>query len=235
MEFEPEVLLNKIEAATEQLLATAASFNDADVREPSLPPGWSRGHVLTNVARNADGGTRMLTWARTGVQTSEYPSMATRAEQIEAGHHRSANALLADVHDSAVRYAVAYRSMPAEAWNRPLRWTSGKVRPAYRAADSRLTEVLVHHVDLRTSFRPENWPDDFVSTTMTTVISAFTTRKDIPALRLVATDVGTEHQLGTQDDALVVRGQQASLLAWLLGRSDGTECGESLPALPFLY
>ncbi|ROO52601.1 maleylpyruvate isomerase [Micromonospora sp. Llam0] len=235
MEFEPEVLLNKIEAATEQLLATAASFNDADVREPSLLPGWSRGHVLTHVARNADGGTRMLTRARTGVQTSEYPSMATRAAQIEAGHHRSAKTLLADVHDSAARYAVAYRSMPARAWSRPLRWTSGKVRPAYRAADSRLTEVLVHHVDLRTSFRPESWPDGFVSTTMTTVISAFTTRKDVPALRLVATDAGTEHQLGAQDDALVVRGQQASLLAWLLGRSDGTEFGESLPALPFLY
>jgi hypothetical protein len=34
--------------------------------------------------------------------------------------------------------------MPAEAWTRTLRWTSGRERAASWAADSRLTEVLVH-------------------------------------------------------------------------------------------
>jgi maleylpyruvate isomerase len=235
MDFEPGLLLSKITIATEDLLATAATFDDADVRRPSLLPGWSRGHVLTHIARNADGGSRMLGWARTGIETPEYASLATRSEEIEAGSRRTAKSLLADVRDSAARFADAYEAMPAGTWSRLLRWTSGKERPAYRAADARLTEVLVHHVDLRAGFRPGHWPGDFVRTMMDTVVSAFAGREHVPALHVIASDTGADYRLGAGDDALVVRGRQASLLAWLLGRSTGTELAKALPALPPLY
>jgi len=231
--FEP--LLGRIAAATEDLLATAATLDDAAVRRASLLPGWSRAHVLTHLARNADGGTRLLTWARTGVATPEYASPQARADEIEAGSHRSAEALLIDVRDSASRFAGAYAAMPAEAWSRPLRWTSGKERPAYRAADARLTEVLVHHVDLRAGFGPEHWPADFVSVLLGDVVAAFAGRTGVPALHLIASDTGAEYRLGAAADALVVRAGQAPLLAWLLGRSRGVKPGSDLPALPFLY
>src|SRR5947209_20220908 len=112
MVFEPHAVLGEITVATEQLLGTAMAFDDPDVREPSLLPGWTRGHVLTHLARNADGGTRILTWARTGEEIPEYPSMQARAEQIEAGQGRPARDLVADVRDSAARFARAYRAMP---------------------------------------------------------------------------------------------------------------------------
>ena len=67
--FDPAATLRQINAATGQLLQTVAQFTDADVRAPSLLPTWSRGHVLTHLARNADGGRRLLLWARTGVGT----------------------------------------------------------------------------------------------------------------------------------------------------------------------
>ncbi|MFI7596747.1 maleylpyruvate isomerase family mycothiol-dependent enzyme [Actinoplanes sp. NPDC049681] len=234
MSFEPRLLAGEIADATERLLATAEAFDDADVRRPSLLPGWSRGHVLTHIARNADGQTRMLTWARTGVETPEYPSMTARAEQIEAGQGRSARELFVDVRDSAARFAAAYEAMPEEAWARPLRWTSGKERPAYRAADARLIEVQVHHVDLRAGFGPDDWPGGFVTTAMATVTSAFAAREGVPELLLVASDTGTEYRLARHTTG-VVRGPQASLLAWLLGRSTGADLAEALPALPFLY
>ncbi|WP_051807795.1 maleylpyruvate isomerase family mycothiol-dependent enzyme [Actinoplanes subtropicus] len=232
MDFDPGLLLSKIMAATEQLLETAADFDDAGVRQPSLLPGWSRGHVLTHVARNADGGTRMLTWARTGLETPEYPSVRARAEEIEAGSGRPATALTADVRASASRFADAYAAMPGEAWSRLLRWTSGKQRPAYRAADARLTEVLVHHVDLRAGYQPRDWPADFVAGFLADVIAAFAGRTGVPSLYLIASDTGAGYRLGGHEGALVVRAEQASLLAWLLGRSKG---GNDLPALPFLY
>jgi maleylpyruvate isomerase len=47
--------LGRIQEATGRLLATAAALTDAQAREPSLLPGWTRGHVLTHIARNADG------------------------------------------------------------------------------------------------------------------------------------------------------------------------------------
>ena len=235
MAFEPDIVLEKITAATGRLLDTAATFTDDDVRRPSLLPGWSRGHVLTHVARNADGGTRLLTWARTGIETPEYASLEARAQEIEAGHRRSAGDLLADVRSSAGRFAVAYRAMPAEAWTRTLRWTSGKERAASRAADSRLTEVLIHHVDLRADYRPEDWPPDFVAEMLATVVSAFAGRADPPALRLIAAETGTEYLIGDPDAARTVEGAPTPLLAWLLGRSDGAELGAGLPRPPFLF
>ncbi|MFI9324466.1 maleylpyruvate isomerase N-terminal domain-containing protein [Kitasatospora aureofaciens] len=69
-------------AATGLLLRTAARLCDAGVRAPSLLPGWSRGHVLTHLARNADGGRRLPSWARTGVRTPlPGPGGAGRADR----------------------------------------------------------------------------------------------------------------------------------------------------------
>src|ERR1035441_5721059 len=53
--------LDRLGAATARLLATSAGFTDAQVREPSLLPGWTRGHGLSHVARNADGLDRKST------------------------------------------------------------------------------------------------------------------------------------------------------------------------------
>src|SRR5258708_13796348 len=80
--------LDRLAAATDRLLATATALSDAQAREPSLLPGWSRGHVLTHIARNADGMVNLLHWARTGTQTPMYTSAQSRAADIEAGPPR---------------------------------------------------------------------------------------------------------------------------------------------------
>jgi maleylpyruvate isomerase len=204
-----------------------------------LLPGWSRGHVLTHLARNADGGSRLLAWARTGVETAEYPSLAARAEQIAAGAGRSADELVADVRDSAARFAAEYERMPARSWERVIRWTAGQEHPAARAADSRLCEVLVHHADLRAGYTPQQWSTDFTSDMLNSVVASFALRNETPSMRLHATDSGLWYELGTAPEAPVIRGSESSLLAWLMGRSEGTglttQGDMALPAPPFLY
>jgi maleylpyruvate isomerase len=224
--------LARIVAATDALLATAARLDDADVRAPSLLPGWSRGHVLTHVARNADGGTRLLTWARTGVPSYEYPSPEARAAEIEAGAGRPAGELVEDVRQSAGRFAGACARMPDEAWERTVQWTTGARHPAARATEARLTEVLVHHVDLGAGFTPRDWPAGFVSDLLASVTASYARRGDAPDLRLRATDTGEEHG----DGDIHVTGAATSLLAWLLGRAPGTGLtGAEGVTLPFLY
>lgn len=49
------------------LIMGAGGLTDADAPAPSLLPGWTRGHVPTHLARNAEGGVRLLGWARTAV------------------------------------------------------------------------------------------------------------------------------------------------------------------------
>jgi maleylpyruvate isomerase len=237
--FDPAATLAEITDATARLLETVEVLDDPAVRQPSLLPGWSRGHVLTHLARNADGGRRLLSWARTGVQTPEYASMAARAADIEAGAGRPVRELAADVRDSAAAFAQEYARMPAAAWDRLVRWTAGKQRPAARAADSRLTEVLVHHVDLDAGYAPGDWPPAFIDAMLERVVAAFGSREGVPPVRLYATDTGSRYRIGSSSGAVAVRGPRASLLAWLMGRSRGTDLattdGATLPVVPFLY
>src|SRR5579863_5967707 len=89
----------RLEGATERLVSTAAGLSDEQAREASLLPGWSRGHVLTHLARNADALRNLLVWARTGVVTPMYATPDERDENIEAGAGRPAAVLLADLTD----------------------------------------------------------------------------------------------------------------------------------------
>ncbi|MEW2625616.1 maleylpyruvate isomerase family mycothiol-dependent enzyme [Streptomyces sp. NPDC048106] len=237
--FDPATTLDQINVATEHLLDTAARFTDTDVRAPSLLPAWSRGHVLTHLARNADGGRNLLIWARTGVETPEYPSLAARDEQIEAGAGRSAVELVADLRSAAVRFATEYRKMPPEAWNQVVRWTRGQERAAVRAADSRLCEVLIHHVDLNAGYAYAQWPTGFVQDMLGRVTASFSTRDDAPAMRLHPTDTDISYDIGSARRAPIIHGPQTTLLAWLMGRAEGADLAvtgaSELPRPPFLY
>jgi maleylpyruvate isomerase len=120
--------LRDLNAATGVLAAAIGGLTDAAVRAPSLLPGWTRGHVLTHLARNAEGSTRLLGWARTGVPSYEYESMQARAAAIEAGAGRPAAAAIADVRQAAAALGAAAAGMPAGAWQRVVRYTGGQER-----------------------------------------------------------------------------------------------------------
>jgi maleylpyruvate isomerase len=192
--------------------------------------------VLTHLARNADGGRRLLGWARTGVEAYEYQSLDKRAEEIESGAGRPVDELVADLRDSAERFAAEYRLMEPAAWSRVVRWTTGQERPAARIADARLTEVLVHHVDLDAGYLPEHWPADFVHDMLDRVVASFNKRAEAPALQLQATDSSSRYDVGTAPTTPLIRGTSTSLLAWLMGRSPGQDLTPNpVPTPPALY
>ena len=109
----------RIGEATDRLLASAAALTDASAGEPSLLPGWTRGHVLTHVARNGDGLGNLLRWARTGTETPMYASRETRRADIEAGAGRSAADLAADVQATAIAFAAEAASLPGRGLGGP--------------------------------------------------------------------------------------------------------------------
>jgi maleylpyruvate isomerase len=146
--------LRALEEATDESTAAACGLADADVRGPSLLPGWTRGHVLAHLARNAEGGTRLLNGARTANPGYEYRSVAARAAAIEEGAGRSAADLVADVRQTAQALAAAAERMPPDAWQAQVTWTTGQQTAAELVVRSRLAEVLIHHVDLDIGFGP---------------------------------------------------------------------------------
>jgi maleylpyruvate isomerase len=223
-------VLDQLADATAHLTTGISRLTDAEAREPSLLPNWTRGHVLTHLARNAEGGTRLLTWALTGVPSYEYPSVEDRAAAIEAGASRPAAVLIADVRITAEALADAAAKLPPDAWSHLVTWTTGEQTSADLVVRSRLAEVLIHHVDLDFGFGPVSWPAPFVDNMLTITAGALINRSAAPlAARLDASDTGRSFQIGSAADAIQIRGTQADLLAWLLGRSDGAGLSSDYP------
>jgi maleylpyruvate isomerase len=231
--------LELLAESTAALVASAGVLTDDQARGPSLLPGWTRGHVLTHVARNSEGGTRLLAWARTGVPSYEYRSVVARAAAIEEGAGRPAAELAEDVRATAAAFATAAAAVPRDAWDRLVTWTAGQQTPADQIVRSRLGEVLIHHVDLDTGYEPGCWPAGFVAEMIPLAAGAFRENPLVPVtIRLAATDTERVCQTGTigAADGVAVRGTEVDLLAWLLGRSGGARLAWSgaaaLPRLP---
>jgi maleylpyruvate isomerase len=236
-----EDALAYLEAATGDLVTGIGGLSDGDVRRPSLLPGWSRAHVLTHLARNAEGGVRLLGWARTGVPSYEYESLDARAAAIEAGAGRPVAALIDDVHETAAAFSAAAARMPRPGWDHLVRWTTGQETPASLIVPSRWGEVLIHHVDLDIGFRPADWPAVVTAQLLPRIVAGLNGRGGaMQAVRLAATDTGEVFAIGEISPATpVAAGPAYELLAWLLGRSDGgglaREASVPLPAVPAIY
>jgi maleylpyruvate isomerase len=223
----------EIEAATSRLLATATTLSDADVRAPSGLPGWSRGHVLTHIARNADSLVNLLTTATTGIEHPQYPSREARDAGIEAGADRPAADQLADIETSHGFFMEAAAAVPAGCWQREVRWMSGELRPAAKVLDTRLREVAIHHIDLDAGYTASDWPSQFALRILVAVLPAFEVR-GIEPVTLVPGDVDVRIDLAG-GSAVEVRGPAWALASWVLGRDDGSTLsvtGGQLPTPP---
>jgi uncharacterized protein (TIGR03083 family) len=232
-----DFMIEQNEAAIDRLVGSASALSDDQMREPSLLPGWSRGHVLTHVARSGDGLMNLLTWAETGVEIPQYPSGEARAADIEAGAGRSADELTADVASSAKAFSVRARALPDQAWLTVVRAIRGPAHPAWFVLNRRLFEVEVHHADLGASYGPSGWPDWFVSDELYRVTGEYTQNPASPAAVLNDATSGRQYFLGSADaQAIAITGTGYTLLAWLIGReSDGelsVDPAGPLPEIP---
>jgi maleylpyruvate isomerase len=195
--------LAALEESTDRLGRTLAALDDDRARRPSLLPGWSVGHVLTHLARNADGMVHLVDWALSGVPVPMYASVESRNADIEAGAGRPAAELAADVRDSADRLLTALDRLgagPDDALHRLVLF--GAPRPGVEPDSPagvlpyrRRQEVEIHHVDLDLGHRPADWPEDFVERTLMFVHA--------------------------RSGAVDVVGEPAEVLAWRLGRGAG--------------
>lgn len=215
----------ELASATNQLLATAASLSDADLAAPSLLPGWTRGHVLTHLARNADSYINLLTWAKTGVRTPQYPSYEARSAEIDATAGRPAARLLADAEDGAARFAAAVRDLPAHAWSAQVEGMRPPPHPAWYVLVRRLREVGVHHVDLAAGYGPADWPEPFVRRELhdlrRTWSPEHSTVSEIVLVERAPEGGETAEVWPGLGHGPAVTGTPRDMLAWLTGRSGG--------------
>ncbi|MFF7563075.1 maleylpyruvate isomerase family mycothiol-dependent enzyme [Streptomyces pseudovenezuelae] len=219
--------LESVRGATERLLTAAALMDNAAVTKSSRLPGWSRGHVLAHLSRNADALVNVLRGR------PMYPSGDARDADIERDAPRPLDVQLADLRDSAARFQEE-AAVPAD-WSRTVELRNGVTDSASRVPFRRWVEVELHHVDLGIGYELEDLPEDFTQREINFLTARFRGRPDVPALVVEQEDGRRIPTGGDGDPALVVTGRQGDLLGWLAGRRDGsalTVHGGTLPSLP---
>ncbi|MBT2386849.1 maleylpyruvate isomerase family mycothiol-dependent enzyme [Streptomyces sp. ISL-11] len=220
--------LASVREATERLLSAAGKLDDAALAEPSRLPGWTRGHVLAHLARNADALVNVLEGR------PMYASGEARDADITRDAPRPLAVQLADVRESAARFQ-ATADAPAD-WGRTVTLRNGVTDRAARVPFRRLIEVELHHVDLGVGYELEDLPADFTAREIEFLADRFAGHPGLPAVTLTATD-GRQWHTGRPDAGPVgVTGGAPALLAWLAGRgargADLDTAGAPLPALP---
>lgn len=196
-------------------------------RAPSALPGWTRAHVLTHLARNADAMVNLLTWARTGVETPAYPDPASRDADIEAGAGRSSDEIRADVVASSDRLADAVRAMPEKAWSATVRNPQGVEMPVTAVPWNRAREVWIHAVDLDVGASFKDLPIPMREVLVADVVARLERKPGCPHVRLEEVRTGATLEFGPGPagpdgaeprDLGTVRGKAHDIIAWLLGR-----------------
>jgi maleylpyruvate isomerase len=226
-----------LEAAAEaaaRLLHTVEQMSPEQVFEASALPGWTRGHVLAHVSRNADALGNLLRGARTAQPIPMYPSAESRDRGIQDGAKRALPEHLADLRASGLRFAAATEAMPDAAWSFEVPHRTGPF-PASRVPLKRITEVEYHHVDLGLEYTPAHWPAAFVAQQLAALTERYRGAAELPPLRLLDTDTGSAYDLGSGTGRpLELGAPAAALVAWLSGRSDGAALGVPVAELPEL-
>lgn len=234
---EAKQCLADVRAVTETLDRAVGELNDGRMHGPSGLPGWTRAHVITHLARNADGFVNLLTWARTGVEHAMYPSSADRDADIEEGATRLAQVVHEDLRAASDRFAVATDRLSDSQWLATVAGRASWVFPAATIPTMRLFELWVHTVDLDVSLGFADIPDAQLERLLGYGVSRLDGRSDGPSVHLtVAMPDGSrrEWDVGGRADGDVhhVSGPAVPVLAWLTGRGDGAELDGDVPALP---
>ncbi|MER6527287.1 maleylpyruvate isomerase family mycothiol-dependent enzyme [Streptomyces sp. NPDC001508] len=220
--------LVSVRTASDRLLIAAAALDNAAVTESSRLPGWTRGHILAHLARNADALVNVLEGR------PMYASAEARDADIERDAPRPLDVQLADLRNSAARFHNV-GAAPAD-WTRTVELRNGVVDAAWRVPFRRWAEVELHHVDLGIGYELEDLPAEFVVREIDFLAERFRGHRDVPATSL-ADDEGHTWATGggAEGGPIAVEGSAADLLGWLAGRRDGSALravGGPLPTLP---
>jgi maleylpyruvate isomerase len=232
---DPLALSEDLRHADDRLMATLARLSPGELAAPSPLPGWTRGHVTTHIARNADALGNLLTWAATGVETPAYATATARVEGIEAGAHRPLDEQIDDVRAACALFLGKVAEMPADAWSYDLTPANGGRAQgvAAKVVWRRLREVEIHHVDLGFGYTTADWPDAFTQRLIRDLVAD---RASGPAIEL-RTPEGQSWRIGDEPgDVVTITGPAHEIAGWLCGRSGGEKLSVTpdgaLPTLP---
>ena len=142
-------------------------LGDVDVTQPSLLPNWTVGHVLTHIARNAEGCRNMLYGG------AMYPGgVLQRNADIEAGAVRGFAEQVAHIHASATDFERTLLTLTDELWAGEASGPFGVIT-VESVPLRRWREVEVHRMDAGLGYTCQDIPQAWVAADLGVRRSAF--------------------------------------------------------------
>ena len=223
--------------ATQHLLGDTIRLSDQEWQSPSLLPGWTRAHVATHLARNADGLTRSVRGVLDGAPTPMYDSEENRQRDIERGSERPGLELQIDLDTSAGNLSRTFLELlqaPPDLLEVPVELRPNFTVPAGLLPLARLWEVVMHRIDLGLGYTVEDIEPDIARYLLEWVAMRLSMRTDIPRLHITSTS-GYDVVTGSFGELAEVTGEDRHLVGWLTGRSDaGLLQGNGTTVLPLI-
>ena len=211
--------LKLVRSGTAYFAQRLVALSAADLAAPSALPDWTRKHVVAHVGYNADGLSRVLDWARTGVETPMYPSIEARATQISEGVATLDNVALRSLFNrSAADLDEHWRALTPTTWAAEIRNMKGATLPASAAVWMRAKEVWIHAVDLGTGATFDDFPAPILESILTDVVDSWRAND---AASDVTIAVDGRETLAVQPNSTpmhTARGSLAAVAQWAAGR-----------------
>ena len=220
-----------LRASDQRLYSSLRRLDDATLGAASHLPGWTRGHVLAHLARNADALVNVLRGR------PMYPVPASRESEIARDADRPRDAHLADLRAASDRLHAAFAAESADGWERTVVLRNGVTDRVGSLPFRRRAEVELHHVDLGVGYTLDDLPAEFTERELAVVAGRFERDPAVPtSIELRVDGGGVLHTGGPGEPSLVVSGTATALLGWLTGRTDGSGLtgNTPLPELPGL-
>ena len=229
-----QAAIGALRDATGRLEAAVARYRQQQGLDafaaPSRLPGWTIGHVVTHLARNADGLRRVLVAARIGQLMTPYDSPQAREQDIERGATRSTDTIAVDLVTADQHLAETIDAFPQTAWAATVDLGRGGPAAAEVVLAHRLAEVEFHHDDLGIDPGLDLLTAPQAAGLLVALQGSYVRTRDVPPLTL-APDDAARIEIG--GGGPVIAGPALDLVRWLAGRGQAEVRGdEPLPVLP---
>jgi maleylpyruvate isomerase len=222
--------LNRLSRETDMLLATVDSLADEEFPLPSKCDGWTRAHVVAHLALGADALGNLVTWAKTGVETPAYASWDARNADIETLAKKSPAEIKAALHTAISNFADNAVDLQGGVKAETVKTPGGADITAYALPAMRISEVIIHHDDLDTTWELEEADIDALEDTLEIIVARVSAKEGFPGVT-IDTEEGEHYVVG--DGATAIEGGRDAVLGWLArGTTHGLHYDGELPERP---
>ena len=206
----------RVADATSALLGDTIVLTDADWAEPTLLPGWSRAQVAHHLARGADAMRQVTLAAIDGRQRPLYPYPEQRVADVETANGRTGLDLQIDLDTTAGGLDEAFGLVTD--WVATVRLPVGEL-PLAALVVARLHEVVLHHLDLNTSYSLANLEPVAASWLLQWAALWLRTKDGLPRV-VLESESGVVEEIGDVGPSRTVTGTDIALWGWITGRGD---------------